>query len=424
MPTVGGKIYKCKCNSVWCSQCFKQRHIDRFMKYFKEFRWRHTREIILTVDPKKFNSGEDAYKYVFENKLIPRLIRNIQRGKKVAQPAFNYLLLNVSIENPLLIYLMLDQNLFHLPGQKLEWIQLYEPLRVERWQWFMEFHSNGFPHWHLFLDVQHQGFYGQIGKDRINHYWTIGSIREDYIKSIDHFRNLTSYFRGHGYFEHKGKDLKKGHQMDLPEWGRKRYGAFKNIRRSAHKTGHRYDWEIGSERAGSFIDDHMAGWGRYLKRKRDEYIKTEGWHYSGRSSGYMYQDDITGHEHVKVYKVDTYTGECSKPVNRDVSRSYKAMLKDCGSKTKVLLHSEDSTAIGIFEIPYKTVRGRIPGTYQKGVGYTFRLSKDDFDWLFSFPHHIEDYNGPRQRKQLTEIADQWRQYRRKQGVFEYYRHYA
>ena len=76
---------KVKCHSVWCPRCFKQLHAPKHFDKLREFDPKRTRQIVLTVDPKKFETGALAWQYINDHKLIPGFIRNLQRGKK----AFN-----------------------------------------------------------------------------------------------------------------------------------------------------------------------------------------------------------------------------------------------------------------------------------------------------------------------------------------------
>ncbi len=78
----------------------------------------------------------------------------------------------------------------------------------------MEWYDNGFPHWHLFIETEEAGKAGRIGHEVIKRYWPHGIyIWESYIKSEEHWKELTGYFDKGGYFE-KGK----GNQGKLPAW--------------------------------------------------------------------------------------------------------------------------------------------------------------------------------------------------------------
>lgn len=373
------------------------------MKYLQSFKWKNTREIVATVNPKNFVSGEAAYNYVTKNKLIPGLIRNIERGKKIKNK------------------------------ESGKWETLYEPLKVTRWQWFLEWHSNGYPHWHIFLEMENEGFRGQIGVERIRHYWKIkvGEIYESWIKDLEHFRHLTSYFKGHGYFELKGDHKKlKNHQMTLPDWAKNSYGAFKNIRRSGRKalTG-QCDWVMSSERAGAYVWDA----GLYFVRRGKEFIKIvdrPGWYLTSDRAGssIFYSSLDLG---CSPTKIDLRNGDVlsTRPIIRDTSQNYRAMIKGCGQKTKINLYSEDTTAIIIFDIPYKTVRKRVKGTYQDGIGYTFRLTQADYDWLFTFHHEIQEYDSSKYKQNyLKKKAERWdnhkHQYLKDRGVNAYYRKFG
>lgn len=94
---------------------------------------------------------------------------------------------------------------------------------VVNWLWIMEFHRNGFPHFHLFIEVAIAGQGGMIGGDTLRHYWTVGRVMENHIFSKEHWNILLGYFEKHSYFG-EGKE----HQLELPDWAK---GMKKRIRR-------------------------------------------------------------------------------------------------------------------------------------------------------------------------------------------------
>lgn len=170
---------KCSCGSVWCPNCYVKRRAQQIAERLRTFNWRSTRHVILTVDPKKFKNGQEAHEYVTSRKMIAQLIHNLRRTKGVL---------------------------------------------VRDWMVCLEWHSNGYPHWHLFIDVTVQGKRGMIGGDNLRQYWPIGTVRESFIKSKAHWHRFTGYFKKHGYFEKK-----KAHQGMLPKWAKE---GTKRIRRS------------------------------------------------------------------------------------------------------------------------------------------------------------------------------------------------
>jgi len=163
-------IRKCKCDTVWCPSCYKQRKVPRLYERINgRFDWKSTRHIVLTIDRNLYSSGEKAYLDVTQNKRINQLVHNLKRTVGV---------------------------------------------KVRDYVWVLEFHRDGFPHWHIFVDTTTTGKEGQIHFSNILRYWQIGKVKETYFKTEKHWENLVGYFGKSGYF-----DKDKGHQAKLPDWG-------------------------------------------------------------------------------------------------------------------------------------------------------------------------------------------------------------
>lgn len=103
---------------------------------------------------------------------------------------------------------------------------------ITDWLWFLEWHTGGYAHYHLFIEVRDAGSSGQIGGGLLRHYWPYGRVVEGYVTDLDHWRSLTGYFNKKGYFERKweagdnGEENRDGslhqdHQIVLPEWAAK-----------------------------------------------------------------------------------------------------------------------------------------------------------------------------------------------------------
>jgi len=174
-------IRKCRCDSVWCPQCFKQRKVPKlYSRLDHRLDWKSTRHIVLTIDRNRFESGEIAYLYVNAKKKIPQLIHNLKRTHGI---------------------------------------------QVRDYVWILEWHRDGYPHWHVFVDVTKTGSRGMIKFDKIQHYWFIGNVAESYFKTEKHWNRLVGYFGKHGYFEKS-----KAHQAKLPAWA-------ENYNRTIKRTG-------------------------------------------------------------------------------------------------------------------------------------------------------------------------------------------
>ncbi|MCD4717447.1 MAG: hypothetical protein K8R45_12010 [Desulfobacterales bacterium] len=288
----------------------------------------------MTLDRKKIETGALAWQYVNDHKLIPGFIRNLQRGKKV----FN--------------------------KKTGTWEVLYPPIKISNWMWFLEWHKDGYPHWHLFIEVEKAGKAGMIGGDHIRHYWDIGRVRESYIRDKKHWNFLTGYFLKHGYFYHKkGKD----HQTKLPKW------ALNDIHLKIRRTG------------------------RKAKARAE-------------------------HSELKVIPpkpqlIDPITGEIFTPKRRVKQTAYKVLFKKCGSQTRVTISNGRMVFIGTTNIPYKEIRDTVTGAYQEKLGYTFNASNKLLDIIIKNLVRVEYYNGDLGK--IGQRLNRWEYYRMRQGEDAY-----
>ena len=170
-------ILGCKgsCSSVWCSECYTRKGGSRRVaEQLSLFDFRRTRQLVLTCDPKKFQGPQQAFEFLRDKKAIPQFIHNLKRTSNV---------------------------------------------KIEKWLWVLEWHINGFPHWHLFVEVEKTGKAGMIGNEKILRHWNYGIIHESYIRNERHWKQFTTYFGKAGYFDPKQKSGdRKSHQRELPEW--------------------------------------------------------------------------------------------------------------------------------------------------------------------------------------------------------------
>jgi hypothetical protein len=221
------KGIKCSCKKSWCPRCGKKTTIKRFVDRVAEWNWKFVRQIVLTVDHKKYESPEDAIKTINGKRQIANLIRNLERTKGI---------------------------------------------KVKDWEWVIEWYKNGYPHWHLFLLVDKAGIAGQIGFKNVVQYWDSGYIKESYIKNEKHWKQITGYFEKHGYF-----DKKKAHQSRLPEWARKKKYTIRRIGGKTEKKENRRDYEKYIEKQDmienmDWFDEVILGMelGQWFKKKGDE----------------------------------------------------------------------------------------------------------------------------------------------------------
>jgi len=287
---------KSKCNSVWCPACSKGVLSQRISHDMAQFDWKRTREIVLTIDPALFKSGQKAFEYVKEHKLLAHFVRNLQRGKKIKA------------------------------GKR--WVTKYRPVSISKWIWFLEWHSDGRPHWHLIIESNQYGRFAMIGQDMIHHYWPVGKwIHESHISSLEHWHNKVGYFNTHGYFQDD-----KEHQTRLPAWALNIPGL--RIRRSCHS------------RRGNLGPD-----------KRSDY----------------------GKEPCAPTLLDPDTGEIFTPS----TITYERRLKLCGRCTILTAFKKDRQVDGLLNIPYTAIRKSFPGKYREASGYLFSLDQQKSEALLA-----------------------------------------
>jgi hypothetical protein len=298
--------HKCGCNLVWCPKCFKQRGAKTITQKLQRMNYKSTRQVVLTVNPELFNDGNSAHKKITSKRLIASLIRDLERTQNV---------------------------------------------KVKDWQWVLEWHRNGFPHWHLFIDVTVEGRRGMIGGDTIRHYWKWGSVKEMPIKSKKHWFKITGYFEKHGYF-----DKRKAHQASLPQWA---LDDNKTIRR----TG-------GSVKRKPKNNDFFS----WFEDSTDEEVE--------QLSTSIEQDD-----HLTVLLLGQFFERESKKFFR---KSIRELLELCGSQTVIRIgHGH---FLGKIDIPYKEFR-KIPGEYVDGVGYVVMMNRNDFP-KFMDAHRVQSIRRP------------------------------
>jgi len=330
MARVTAIAHKCGCGSVWCPQCFIKRQAKIHFAELKSFDWKKTRQIVLTIDRKLFKDGREAWEQVNAHKKIAGLIRNFKRAYGI---------------------------------------------KISKWKWFLEWHRGGFPHWHLFIEVENQGRAGMIGGNRIRHYWALGWATESYIHNQGHWDYITGYFQKHGYFQSKDKS----HQIKLPAWALNE--AKLKIRRSGSN--------VKARQAKSEFIRAM----NYFQKRGDE---TE--------------------------IVDIKTGEVIKERKKKWARkqrTYKAMFEACGQTTRIKLITDHTTMIFKTDVPYRKIREKVPGQYKEGVGYAFNVSEKLFNYLFDRVLSVEYYSSVNDMSFLFERIKGWEEVRKERGYFAY-----
>jgi len=306
-----GRAQKCACNLIWCPDCFKRRWIPKEVEKLRQFDWQKARHVILTFSRDGFKDGQDAWNHTQKHKLVARFIRNLKKGLHVKK------------------------------GKK--WVWKFKPIKIKQYRYFVEWHKDGWPHLHLFIEVEPEGKEGMIGQDFIHYYWTKGVIiKENPFMSLKHWQYMIGDLTKNGYF---GKEKK--HQTTLPKWALDR-GDIKIYRSGGSRSG-----------------DTQAkdAWDRYC-------------------------DDAKARVRspVKFFKtvIDKETGEIRK-------KTYGEKLKDCGQETKIKIVEAGRTLEGIFKIPYRKIVKEFKGIYIKGEGYVFKIGRSDIAKLMGVIEKITLY---------------------------------
>jgi len=157
------KVYSCLCRSPWCEHCSKFCETSNTIRdRLSTLQWDRVRQVVLTVSRK--TSADIIMENIRKRRAIPKLIQSLGLGER-------------------------------------------------KWLWVLEFHADGFPHWHLFIEND-RGKAGMIGKERIQRIWEYGHVWESYPKDAKHWGAITGYHRKAGYFAGESKK----HQLTLPDY--------------------------------------------------------------------------------------------------------------------------------------------------------------------------------------------------------------
>jgi len=234
--------------------------------------WRRTRKVTLTLNPANWDDGEAAYVWHVINKPVGRFIQNLKRAG----------------------------------------------IGVTDWTCNMEWHDNGFPHWHLMIEVDKAGPAGMIGQELLHKLWSWGDhnhrIHEGYFHNEKQFKDYTGYFAKSGYL-HKDKQ----HQMILPGW--------------ASGKG----WE--GKKINRFSSMRRRGQGQAPEPPKEETLKR-----ARRKMTYASKHERCGNS-VDIWEVEVY-GD--------------------GLESKF-----DRSKIGTFHVPYDLVVKSLDGQFYEGFGFSF-----------------------------------------------------
>ena len=305
------RVQKCACGLIWCDKCFRKVWTSKEVEKLLEFDHTRTRHVILTYDRKAFKDGQDAWEHTQDRKLVANFIRNLKRGLKIKK------------------------------GKNWAW--KFPPVMISKYRYFLEWHKDGFPHYHIFIEVECEGKEGMIGQDFIHYYWPDGVIiKEKPFKSLKHWQYTMGDLKKHGYF---GREKK--HQTSLPKWALDR-GDIK-----IYRSG------------GSRSEDTQEkdAWDRYCDNAKSRPRE---------------QKELTKKEYgIKSVKVEPKT--------------YAEKLKDCGQRTKIKIVAAGKTLEGVFKIPYRKIIEQFKGIYIKGEGYVFKIGRTDIAKLMGVIEKITLY---------------------------------
>lgn len=185
-------LASCKCRSAWCENEYcRGAALERLYEGGRTgspvgWDWRKVRHFWLTVDREQFDGPADAY--------------DSTKGD------ISYVMQRIRSQ-------IADRGLV---------VQDY--LKVLEW------HADGYPHWHYLVLVNKAGRYGQIGYDVIAEAWEHGLVQERYIKDRGHWAAMAGYQAKRGYI---GKA--KNHQVTLPDWALQRESGTIRKGSRAHK---------------------------------------------------------------------------------------------------------------------------------------------------------------------------------------------
>ena len=213
-------------------------------------------------------------------------------------------------------------------------------MKIVDWVWVLEWHTDGAPHWHLFIQTE-RGKKGRIGNETLLKHWKHGLVFESYIKSKKHWSRFTSYFGNNGYFDpNSGCESKdKSHQLELPEWA-------KNVTYRIRKTG-------------SMVKKD---------RKKTEPIETE-----------ERENDEKLIEDRDVEPID------------EEPKTYQEILDSCGQSTMCQIRRGDSYLIWTkIPIAYEHFK-QYPGHYIENTGFFLQMDlKAFFVFLYLNSNEIRD----------------------------------
>jgi hypothetical protein len=201
------------------------------------------------------------------------------------------------------------------------------------WVKMLEWHKDGYPHWHIMVLVDKPGRAGMIGGGTLRRYWQYGNIQEGYIKDGGHWKRFNGYFGAKGYFEDKKG---KAHQVTLPDWARERTTPIRRMSRKVRAKDMEYikptqlPYEaLSPEEKGKRKDENLVELGNWFEKMGD------------------------------IHK------------NRLVTEGQK--LDACGELVEIFAGCGWEDFVITLEIPYKEFCANVKGVFIPGQGFVFNV---------------------------------------------------
>ena len=182
------------------------------------------------------------------------------------------------------------------------------------WIWFLEWHEDGFPHWHVFFESTKKGRHGRIGFRNIKRYWSYGDVKEYFITDSKHWEKMFGYVEKAGYFD---DEKKAAYQGRLPEWALSYTGTIRRF-------------------SGKVRPDHMLDEQELQERNKKRREK-------------RVNDMVVDCETGEVIRTIKETGERQE-------RPYEVIIQGCGSQSMVSVYTPDAVGTEILNIPFSEWR--------------------------------------------------------------------
>jgi len=228
-------------------------------------------------------------------------------------------------------------------GNLLKNLERTEGVLIVDWIAFIEWYKDGFPHWHIFVELETEGKAGMIGRESIKRHWPFGMyIREEYVKDEDHWKNITGYFDKAGYFE-KGE----GYQGKLPGWALDYHGK---IRR----------WEAKRDRKASSRMRQVER--SEVKPYKSMEVKASDWH---------------------------------------MQTSYRVALEQCGQRCLMQVRGEHYRDEIMIDVPYREMKDHWQWEFKEGEGLVMEVAIKDMDVVYDEVEKRQAQQRERESRERT-----------------------